>query len=51
MNLTKYIKVYKNVVSDTFCDEMIQKFENNPKQYDYQKRSNPDRNFKMSICV
>jgi len=49
MNLTNYIKVYKNVVSDSFCDDMIQKFENNPKQYKYQKRAIPDRNFKMSF--
>ena len=49
MNLINYIKVYKNVVSDSFCDEMIQKFEDNPKQYHYQKRANPVRNFKMSF--
>ena len=49
MNLTNYIKVYKNVVSDSFCDKMIQKFEDNPKQYHYQKRANPVRNFKMSF--
>ena len=49
MNLTKYIKVYKNAVPDSFCDEMIQKFEDNPQQFRYQKRSNPDRNFKMSF--
>ena len=49
MNLTKYIKVYKNAVPDVFCDKMIQKFEDNPKQYHYQKRANPVRNFKMSF--
>ena len=49
MNLTNYIKVYKNVVSDSFCDDMIQKFENNSKQWRYQKRANPERNFKMSF--
>jgi hypothetical protein len=49
MNLTKYIRVYKNVVSDSFCDEMIQKFEDNPKQFRFQQRENPTRNFKMSF--
>ena len=49
MKLTNYIKVYKNVVPDSFCDEMIQKFERNSFQYRYQKRANPDRNFKMSF--
>ena len=49
MSLTKYIRVYKNAVSNTFCDELIQKFEDNPKQYHYQKRANPNRNFKMSF--
>jgi hypothetical protein len=49
MNLTNYIKVYKNVVSDSFCDKMIQKFEDNPKQFRFQQRENPTRNFKMSF--
>jgi len=49
MKLDNYVKVYKNAVPDLFCDEMIQKFEDNPQQYDYQKRTNPDRNFKMSV--
>ena len=49
MNLTKYIKVYKNAVPDLFCDNIIKKFEDNPQQFRYQKRANPDRNFKMSF--
>ena len=49
MKLNNYIKVYKNAVPDLFCDEMIKKFEDNPQQFRYQKRANPDRNFKMSF--
>ena len=49
MNLTNYIKVYKNVVSDSFCDKMIEQFENNPDQWLKQDRNNPDRNFQMSF--
>ena len=49
MDLQKYIRVYKNAVSDSFCDKMIKKFEDNPQQYRHQKRENVDRNFKMSF--
>ena len=49
MDLINYVRVYNNVISDTFCDELIKKFEDNPQQYNYQDRANPDRNFKMSF--
>jgi len=49
MNLTKYIKVYKNAVPDVFCDDMIKKFEANPQQHRFQKRQNPDRSFKVTL--
>ena len=49
MDLINYVRVYNNVISDTFCDELIKKFEDNPQQYNHLDRANPDRNFKMSF--
>ena len=49
MNLENYIKIYENVVSDSFCDKLIKRFEENSDQWRNQHRENPDRKFKMSF--
>jgi hypothetical protein len=49
MNLENYIRIYENVVSDSFCDNLIKRFEENSDQWRTQNRENPDRKFKMSF--
>ena len=49
MHLKDYIRIYDNVVSDSFCDKLIKRFEENSDQWRTQKRENPDRKFKMSF--
>tara|TARA_R100001377_G_C3126502_1_gene87787 strand:+ start:21 stop:572 length:552 start_codon:yes stop_codon:yes gene_type:complete len=38
--MNNYIQIYKNVISDEYCDELVNKFESNTDQYDtYEKNS------------
>ena len=45
----EFVKIYHNAVSDTFCDKLIQQYEDNPQQYYHQDRKNEARNWKMSF--
>ena len=33
MDLINYVRIYNNVISDSFCDELIKKFEDIPTQH------------------
>jgi len=30
--MNNYIQIYKNVIDNSYCDELVNKFESNPKQ-------------------
>ena len=32
--MNNYIQIYKNVIDDSYCDELVNKFESNPKQWE-----------------
>ena len=40
----QFIKVYENVISHSFCDDLIQKFESNSDKWENRNRLSPDRN-------
>ncbi len=40
--MENYIRVYDNVISNEYCDKLIQKFENNPEQHLNQDRKHED---------
>ena len=33
--MNNYIQIYNNVIDDDYCDELIKKFERNPKQQEH----------------
>ena len=43
MDNKTFIKVYDNAISDTFCDELIQKFESNQDQWEKRDMSSAKR--------
>ena len=51
--MENYIRIYDNVISNEYCDKLIQKFENNSEQHLTQDRKHEDNDgtihWKMSF--